>query len=445
MGIHRAIHGPFIGRCDELAALTQLRRDSLRYGRFVLVAGEPGIGKSRLIDEFLREVPRGRAAIGMGRALEHVRSPFAPWLSALQEVSHAAAQAVRPDGPGFQDKASMYGTVVSTLRESARRRSTILVLEDLHWADTGSLDLLHVVLAELASLRRLLVIATVRSSEAHETVRRVSTNSNDSIVELRPLASRECIQLVRSLLDGGDRTTARVERIASLSGGNPLFALELAKNGTGRDIPLTLTSAIAARIAPLQPAAIGALEAAAVLGEYFQLQLLSDVLQSTPAGVAKRIETPQRDGILVEESDGRFRFAHALIRAVLAANLTSAQRIDLHKRAAHALERRKRFDAMGFAQLAYHHGGAHEPDKAYAYHMRAGGLAYTVHAYTDAARFYAQAAACADPGSLEHARALAGQGDALIRTSVLEEAERAYTDAIAIFRAAGDIDEAARH
>jgi predicted ATPase len=131
----------------------------------MLISGEPGIGKSRLINEFLRAVPRGRAAIGVGRALEYVRSPFSPWISALEAVAPAAARAIRPNGPAFQDKATMYATVVSALRDSARRRSTILVLEDLHWADTGSLDLLQVLLAEIASLKRLLVIVTVRSSE----------------------------------------------------------------------------------------------------------------------------------------------------------------------------------------------------------------------------------------------------------------------------------------
>jgi len=83
VGSYRDIHGPFIGRSDELANLTQLRRDSHRYGRSTLIAGEPGIGKSRLIEEFLRSVPRGRTIIGVGRALEHVRSPFLPWISAL--------------------------------------------------------------------------------------------------------------------------------------------------------------------------------------------------------------------------------------------------------------------------------------------------------------------------------------------------------------------------
>lgn len=444
VGIHRDIHGPFIGRNDELASLAQLRRDSHRYGRFVLVAGEPGIGKSRLIKEFLRHVPHGRAAIGVGRALEHVRSPFAPWISALEAVAPAAARAIRPNAEAFGDKSTMYETAVTELLESAQRRSTIIVLEDLHWADAGSLDLLQVLLADISSLRRLLVIGTVRSSEAHETVSRMLTNPQAAVLEIRSLATRDCMELVRSLMKTGESAPARVERIAALSGGNPFFATELAKSTNPGEIPLTLSSAIEIQIRPLQKPEISALEAAAVLGEEFELTLLADIIECTPSEAAKRLEAAQRAAIVSEESDGHFRFSHALTRAVLASHVTAAGRIELHKRAANALERRQRFDALGFAQLAYHHAGAHDKPKAYAYQMRAGGLAYTVHAYADAARFYADAAACAEPGSLERASALARQGDALLRNSLVDEAERAYTDAIAIYRVAGRIEEAGR-
>lgn len=444
MDTHRDVHGRFVGRSDELAILTRLRLESHRYGRLVLIAGEPGIGKSRLVNEFLHEAPRGRAVVGVGRALEHVRSPFLPWVSALEAVSPPAARAVRPNGPGFDDKLAMYGKVVEALRESARRRATMLVLEDLHWADAGSVDLLHVLAAEMHLLRRLLVVCTVRSAEAGDAISSLFTNPHVSVLQLRPLASKDCLDLVRSLLHTNDTVRSRIDRIVALSGGNPFFASELCKNTNSGDIPLTLSSAIEARIAPLQRAELDALEAASVLGEEFDLRLLADVAQCSPAAVAKRLEPAERAGIVVGETDGSFRFAHALTRAILASHLTSAERIELHSRAARALESRRRFDAFGFAQLAYHHARAHDREKAYAYQMRAGGLAYTVHAYADAATFFADAAACAEPGSLERAGALAREGDALLRTSSLEDAERAYIAAIEIYRAAGSIEEAAR-
>jgi DNA-binding CsgD family transcriptional regulator len=444
MAIERDVHGPFVGRTDELDSLTAVRLESHRYGRFAIVAGDAGIGKTRLVKEFLRSVPRGRAAIGVGRALEHVRAPFAPWISALQSVSPAAARAVAPNGEAFSDKAAMYAALTAALHECAQRRSTVLVLEDMHWADAASLDLLHVLAAEIAGLRRLLVIATVRAGEIDDATRTLLGKPHTFLLDLRPLPSRDCVELVRALLPDGAADSSRAERIAALSGGNPFFAGELAKNGDSEGIPLTLSSAIDARVARLDAEDVTALEAAAILGERFELQLLAEMLNADPATAAQRLDRAQRDAIVIEEGDGQFRFAHALTRAVLAKRLTSAQRITIHKRAARALERRRRFDALGFAQLAYHHAGAHDPVKAYAYRMRAGGLAYSVHGYADAASFYADAAACAERGSLEQARALARQGDALHRLPALDEAREAYSAAIAIYRAAGSIEEAAR-
>jgi DNA-binding CsgD family transcriptional regulator len=443
VAIERDVQGPFVGRSGELDALTAVRRESHRYGRFAIIAGEPGIGKSRLIKEFLRSVPRGRAAIGVGRAIEHVRAPFAPWISALQPVSRSAANAITPNAGAFDDKASMYGAVNAALRECAERRSTVLVLEDMHWADAASLDLLQVLAAQIGGFRRLLVIVTARAGEMDLPLRALVSKPHTFLLDLHPLAARECVELVRALLSPGIESS-RIERIAELAGGNPFFASELAKNAGSREIPLTLSSAIDARIATLGAADVKALECAAILGERFELQLLGGMLNVDAAAAARRLERAQHDAIVIEESDGTFRFAHALTRAVLAKRLTSAQRIQLHKRAARALERRRRFDALGFAQLAYHHAGAHDAVKAYAYRMRAGGLAYSVHGYADAAKFYADAAACADEGSLERARALAREGEALLRTGALEPAQRAYASAIAIFRAAGFFEDAAR-
>lgn len=442
VAIERDVQGPFVGRTCELDELTRVRLDSHRYGRFVVVAGEPGIGKSRLIEEFLRSVPRGRSAIGVGRALEHVRAPFAPLLAAFKSVSGEARKAIAPDEAAFDDKAAMYAAVMASLRECAQRRSTILVLEDMHWADAASVDLLQALAAQIAGLRRLLVVVTVRPAEIEAGMHALVAHPQTRLLELRPLGSGECAELVRSLVSGCIDAT-RVERIAQLSGGNPFFASELAKNRDS-DVPLTLSSAIDARIAPLGPADLQTLYCAAILGEHFDLPLLAEMLNVDPGIAAARLERAQRDAIVVEESDGQFRFAHALTRAVLAKRLTSAQRIGIHKRAARALERRRRFDAFGFAQLAHHHAGAHDLVKAYAYRMRAGGLAYSVHGYADAAAFYGAAADCADKASLERARALARQGDALLRTALTEHARKAYTEAIAIYRAAGGVEEALR-
>ncbi len=441
--MRRDAHVPFVGRREEVAALERARRDSHRYGHFVIVAGEPGIGKSRLIKEFLSKIPGSRALIGVGRAIDHVRSPFAPWITALQTISPPAVHAMRT-GEATGDQPALHASVIESLRSVAESRATIVVLEDIHWADAGSLELLHALLARMPQIRRLLVIATVRASEATDPVRQLFTNAAVRVSDLRPLQQRETLELAQSVLPEDEAQSVRARRIVALSGGNPFFTIELAKNRDSREIPLTLRTAIDARIAQLNPSEISVLESAAIVGEEFDLQLIADITKSTPAAVARRLEKAQLHGIVTEELEHSFRFAHAFTRAVLAARLTSAQRIELHERAAQALERSERFDALGFAQLAYHYAGALDRVKAYGYRMRAGALAYAVHAYTDAARFYAEAAECAERGSLERARALARAGDALHRVPLLRDADQAYVEAIGIYRAADAVEDAAR-
>ncbi len=441
--MERDPYGPFVGRREELASLERARRDSHRYGQCVIVAGEPGIGKSRLVKQFLAKIPGSRAVIGVGRAIDHVRSPFTPWIAAFDAISAPAAHAMRT-GEASRGKDALHAAVIESLRSSAQTRSTIVVLEDVHWADAASIELLHALLAHVQRIRRLQIIVTVRPSEATDAVRQLFTNAAARILDLRPLEQRETLVLVRMLLPAAQAQSVRARRIATLAGGNPFFAIELAKNRESSEIPLTLSTAIDARIAQLDAPEISVLESAAIVGEEFDLELVADIIESTPAMVARQLERAQRNGIVTDEAGRSFRFAHALTRSVLAARLTSAQRIALHERAARALERRERFDALGFAQLAYHYDGAHDRVKAYGYRMRAGALAYAVHSHIDAARFYTDAAESAEPGSLERARALARAGDALHRAPLLHDADQAYIEAIGIYRAAGAVEDAAR-
>jgi len=441
VAISRDVAGPLLGRSRELALLVQVRRDARRYGRSCFITGEAGIGKSRLLKQFFHDVPRGRAGVGIGRALEHVSSPFAPWIAAFESVAPAAAAALRPQA--HADRAGMYRAVRAALQSSAQRRTTIVAIEDLHWADTASIELLRFLLGELPPLRRLLIVGTLRSAEAPETLQTALALPEALVVELAPLNAHAREDLVRALLPNEPPGSARVARIAALSGGNPLFIEELCKSAGAEEIPTSLQTAIDARVARLSARDIAALESAAVLGERFELALLAEIVRLPSPTVAGRLEAAQLGGIVFEENDGAFRFAHALTRAVLAGRMTAARRIALHQRAARALERRRRFDALGFAQLAYHYAGAHDARRAYAYHMRAGELAYEVYAYADAARFYRDAAAAAERGSLDRARALRRQGDALFRVPALAQAEAAYREAIAIYRAGGEHEEAA--
>lgn len=437
--ITRDVYGPIFGRAHELNELENVRRDSRRYGRCCLVAGEPGIGKTRFVKQFIYDVPRGRTAIGMGRGIENVRSPFSVWTAALDGVAPEAVAALHPGV--HSDKLAMYRAVRDTLRRMAQRRSIVLVLEDLHWADAASIELLRFLVDDIASLRRLLIVCTLRPTQAPQNLRALLTAGATSRVTLQPLDEQAGTALVSRLLP--DAAPAHVARIVKLSAGNPFFAEELCKSPEN-EIPTSLQSAISGQVAQLSARDARVVECAALLGERFDLAFLSEVLLLPAATVAGRLEVAQRAGIVIEEREGAFRFAHALIQAVLVGQMTAARRIAVHERAARVLEASRRFDAAGFARLAYHYAGALARRKAYSYHVRAGDLAYQVHAYEDAANFYCEAAQAAESGSLDRARALHRQGDALFRSAQSVRAADVYRDAATIYRFAQAWDDAAR-
>jgi DNA-binding NarL/FixJ family response regulator len=359
----------------------------------------------------------------------------------LERLAPPAARALHPTE--HIDKAAMYRNVVKALREHAQRRTTIVVLEDMHWADEASIELLGFLLTELSGIRRLLVVGTLRAAEAPDALRSMQGAPGTTAINLCPLEPAACAALVHALLPNEADGSSRVAHIVELSGGNPFFAEELCKSAGSTEIPNSVQKAIGSRLTRIAERDRRTLECAAVLGERFELGLLANVLRLPPATVASRLHAGQRSGIVVEERNGAFRFGHALTRAVLLANMTAARRMQMHERAARALERSRRFDALGFAQLAYHYAGAHDRRKAYTYHMRAGDLAYGVHAYGDAAKFYGDAAAAAEPGSLQYARALKHQGDALFRCPALTQAESVYRKAVAVYRAADAAEDLA--
>lgn len=422
--------------------LAQIRRDSRRYGRCCFVSGEAGIGKSRLINQFLQDLPRGRICVGLGRALEHVRSPFAPWIAAMESAAPATVAVLQENE--HAEKMAMYRAALEGLHRCAQRRATILVLEDLQWADAASLELLAFIRAELAGLRRLLIVASVRATDAPNALRTMLSAPQALVVQLGPLDRIACTALVHAMLAHEEAGSLRITRIVEACAGNPFFAEELCRSPDATRIPTSVQAAISLRLARFGERERRVLQSAAVVGERFELALLAKILRLPPGTIANRLEAAQIAGVVVEEPDGLFRFGHALTRAVLMSTMTAAARIRLHERAARQLEDHRRFDALSFARLAYHYAGAHDRRKAYAYHMRAGDLAYTMHAYRDAAAFYGSASDAAEPGSEPYAFALRRQGDALIRSSAIAEAEAVYRKAVAVYRAAGAAEDAGR-
>ena len=266
---------PLVGRQAERLRLEKALEDTVkeRCERVVLVTGPPGLGKSRLLDEFVGRA-RGRGGTVLeGRAFEaEAGRPFGPWIDALRQLPAGTAgpalgadlgalfpELAREDGvPRSRDR--LFGAVLELVAEHAS--PVVLALDDVQWLDVASAELLHYV-ARMSRHRPLLVALTARAGELvdNETVNRTLHGLREmgvlEEIPLSPLGLEETAELVRSLAPGVD-----TDRVYAESGGNPLFALEVTRSLPGREGPLpgSLTELIRHRVDRL-PAEAGTFSA----------------------------------------------------------------------------------------------------------------------------------------------------------------------------------------
>jgi DNA-binding SARP family transcriptional activator len=386
-----ALVGREIELRQALGALDEARGGT----RVVLVEGEPGIGKTRLVEELATAAAGRGTAVHWGRAFHAEVTPaFWPWLPPLRalvgelgagaEVAPELAGLVdgRPAGDGDgrsaggnggDDGAPPAGTaapptdrsrfhffdaVARLIADAAARRPLMLVLDDLHWADVPSLELLEFVAGQLADEPVLLAC----------TVRELEVGRNDAVVEALALLSRA--HRTRRITLGGISHLATAELVEAAAGrpvdkaittaiqdraeGNPFFATELARlvvsddGGAGAlgavapggDVPTGVRDVVRRRLALLPGPTAEVLQVAAVIGREADLDLLvhasgagvDTVLDRLDPAVVHRLLAP------VPDQPGTFRFAHGLVRDVVVDDMSALQRARLHLRVADALE-----------------------------------------------------------------------------------------------------------
>ena len=350
---------PVVGRSRELGELRRWYDEALAgTGRLALVVGEPGIGKTRLVEEFAREAVAEGATVAWGHAVDDVNAPaLRPWRRLLRTLPAASPS----DWFGFAD------AVTDALVEAGG----VFVLEDLQWADSASLRLLRHVARELGR-SQVLFVATYRDTH---------TDTASPLAEMLPALLREPrVEVLRpGLLERDDVLEvlfsltdevvdpAYVDLLHQRTGGNPLYVRTLARllaaAGSLREYDASRVGAlvsqrpelrqlVAALLSSMTAEQRAVLAAASVLGERIDPALLTDVVQSTAlptvqAGVAA--------GLLVEV-DG-WRFTHALLRDGVYAGIDAGQRGALHQRAAHVLTGR----GADAAEIAGHWVRAADP------------------------------------------------------------------------------------
>ncbi len=452
-GRDEGVSTPMIGRDDERArALERATRALAGEGGVLVIVGEPGIGKSRLVDEVRRSV----TSAGGVRWLEGRCASFGqttPYLP-LREILLGALE-LSEDQPNLAEAAAarlpallgregvdlvpyleaVIGTREPTGRSPetvqlrtveslrllvaglAERGPIVVAIEDLHWADPSTLHALeHLVPA--AAQRPVLFVLTRRAgaggSDRLERLASTPTAERSDTIELHELGAEDDALLLDSLVGHDVLPDELRRRVTETCGGNPFFLGELVRSwidagvlrrggdawsivgaGAGIELPATIEKVILARMDVLEPVSRDVLTAGSVLGRQFSLAVLERVLEADPRPVVGELR--RLDLLEPEESSDELAFRHALIQEVAYGSLLKKRRRELHARAAAAIGELwpDRLDEQ-LGVLAYHHRGAGEIDAARACHVRAAERAERLHAVEEAIEHLSSAIALAE-------------------------------------------------
>ncbi|MFJ7218743.1 ATP-binding protein [Amycolatopsis sp. NPDC098790] len=329
---------PFVGRAGAAADLRAWLADAAAgTGALVLVGGPAGIGKTRLV-----EAVTGREAV-WGRCVDDPGAPpLWPWrrvLQALPDVSRALADLDAHDGADLvAARFRFVALAADALVAAAEPAGLVVVLEDLHWADEASLRLLRHLAGELRR-SRLAVLATYRDAEAGplfdalpDLLGRPGTES----LRLEPLTEPD----VRAYLAEAGRAGVNAGDALRRSGGNPLYLKAVARSavtGGGAD---ELRHLVRTTVSGLDAGTRELLAIASVLGEEVDAHVVAEVAGQPLDAVVTALDRAVRAGVLLSAVAGSRRFAHAVVRDGIYADLDQGVREELHARTAAALEER---------------------------------------------------------------------------------------------------------
>jgi hypothetical protein len=336
---------PLVGRDGDLAEIAAALDDADDgRGSLTLIAGEAGIGKTRLAEEAATLAAARGFQVLWGRSWEGGATPaFWPWEQALRAIGGLPATS-------SPDRFEMFDAVARRLTAAGVARPVALFLEDLHAADRSSLSLLGFIATQLRGAR-VFLLATYRELELRllpdAGAPLLRAGRDGRILSLTRLGRGPAAELAGSLGVNG----AAIDRVLDVAGGLPLFVCEIARTlrgGTGDPaVPETVRQALRDRLRLLSPAARAFVELAAILGREVAPSLLD-------ASVAC-VEEVVRAGILEEAGTGLLRFSHSIVRDVVHDDLPAEQRTALHRHAGDALRTRHADEADAPAGTIAHH------------------------------------------------------------------------------------------
>ena len=470
-----------VGRENELRELQSLLNSAVEgRGSTVFVSGEAGSGKTRLVNEFLGMVKEKEIAVLSGWCLSDIAVPYFPFVEAFKKYFSAknsvnAEQAEDEEaeikawlaGPKIAEKTGFSLTpqawkdlavaaVTNALLSMSTKKTIVLFIDDLHWADSASLSLLHYISRSIAS-SRILVLATYRTEELNpsveghphplvETIRLMRREDLLKGINLSNLSQANVSALAEKMV-GGSLHSELAERLAEESRGNPLFVVEslrmLSEHGSlvqerGQwrlsidevGIPAKIKDIILRRVSMLKPNQRRVLDLASVIGNKFDVELLAMVMGEDSLGVLEVLNAVAQSSSLVCSGGSFYEFDHVKSRDAIYGEISPPLRRGYHARIAEKMEAKsKDTKNLPVSELAYHYSQASNREKAVEYSLAAGEDALLRFSNAEAIRYYTyvlDAVSEASEYSGKRMVALEGLGDALSADGFFEEATESF-------------------
>jgi DNA-binding winged helix-turn-helix (wHTH) protein len=482
---------PFVGHAPAMERLRAALEGALAgRGRTVLLAGEPGIGKTRTAEELAAEARRRHAMVLIGRATEGDGAPaFWPWVQILRaslarsgarhagtpaateiaavlgELQGSGERAGHPSArEAEQARFRLFDRLTAAMGQLAERQGLVVVLDDLHWADEATLGLVAFLARDLSE-RRLLLLATYRDVDVHRghplgtLLGRLAREPSCERVALRGFASDDTARLIAGVA-GAPPSAAVAAAVHDMTEGNPFFIQEVVRllasdTLTSEDtsalpllLPQSVRDAIGRRLDGLSQPCNTLLRVAAVLGRDFSTGVLARVTEQTQADVLEQLSEAVRARVLDEargrdgDAPGSYRFHHSLIRQALYDEMPTPERVRWHARVGTALEAACGADLEPHLdELAHHFFQAAAADtsaRTVDYCVRAAERAGMLLAYEQSVRQYERALQAlevqAPRDDVRRAELLLAFGDACTLAGVRERALPAFRRAAEIGR-----------
>jgi DNA-binding NarL/FixJ family response regulator len=488
---------PLIGRQRELALLhDMLARAQIGHCRVLLLRGEPGIGKTRLLDAMTMQTAQSRITVLRGGASDaDGMPPYLPFLEALGYHIHTAStEALRQQTgplaailatilpelilrlgqaptsyplPAEQARLRLYEAVGSFLTAIAAPQGLLLVLDDLQWADPASLDLICSVARRQPSARLLLLGAYREGEVEHNpTFQRAIAELNRlrllTLVSVGRLAEAEITALAAHYLDAPiEPAVSRL--LYTQSEGNPFFAEELLRDWLetavlvrvdGRwqlsrpietALPSSIAGALRQRLARLPTDLVAVLRTAAISGRTFDTALLAEITGQSLEMIEEHLQEAVRARLIRLDAAGSYTFSHDKIRECLYTEVTTVRRRRLHGRIGEALEARPGgVSAQRLAELAFHFGRSGDHVRGVLYAQRAAEQAMRTYAPEEAMAHYRAALSLIDAVDARRGALSFRLGEAALLAGAEQEAVTALEAAQQWFQQAGDLVAAAR-